>query len=146
MSRPQTTPPPHPAAVDNKHIATDITRSLAGKIDGRPFEVLGRAPAASGDASRDAGQPLRVVQQRLVHVRRDVARGDRIDGDAAARPLVGEALGQLRDGALGRGVGGHREAALEAEQARVVDDGAAASRDGVGGQGRACGRRRRVSD
>ena len=44
----------------------------------------------------------------------------RVDVDAAAGPLVGERLGQLRQAALRRRVGGHEDAALEGEQRAML--------------------------
>lgn len=110
------------------HVRARATR----QIHGRALEVLGAAPSPRGDARADARQALRVGQQRRVHLRLDVPRGDGVNGDALARPLVGEALGELADGALGGGVGGHGEAALEGEQRGEVDDAAAAAGDGGG--------------
>lgn len=110
---------------------TDIAARLAGQVDGGALEILGVSPPARGDPGRDARQPLLVLEQGLVHVRGDVPRRDGVDGDAAAGPLVGKRLGQLRDGALARRVGRHRQPALEREQAGIVDDGAPAARDGV---------------
>jgi hypothetical protein len=123
--------PAHPAAVYQQRRATHVAAGLAGEIDARALEVVGRPPPAGGDAGRDAGEAVGVLEQALVHVGLDVARGDGVDGDAAAGPLVGEALCQLADGALGGGVGGHGEAALEGQQRRKVDDAAAAARHGV---------------
>ena len=68
-----------------------------------------------------------VGAQRRGVVGLHVAGRDRVDVDAVRRPFVGERLGELRDAALGRGVAGHGDAALEREQRRDVDDLAAAA-------------------
>lgn len=111
-------------------MTTHVAARLAGEIHSSPLEILGRTPNASGDAGRDARQAFGVVQQGLVHVGGNVPGGDGVDGDAAGGPLVGETLCQLADGALGGGVGGHGEPALEGEQGGEVDDAAAAAGDG----------------
>lgn len=124
--------PAHPAAVDNEHMAADVCAGSTGQVHGRTFKVLGRAPAAGGDAGADAGEALRVAEQGRVHLRLNIAGRDGVDGDALAGPLVGEALGDLADGALGGGVGGDGETALEGEEGGKVDDAAAAARHGGG--------------
>src|SRR4051812_20834547 len=86
--------PSHPPAIHKQYMPTNIRTGPTGKIDGRPLEVLGTPPATGRDSGRDARQPLRVVEQRRVHVRLDVAGRDGIDRDALGRPLVGEALGE----------------------------------------------------
>lgn len=93
----------------------DIATRSARQIHGCPLEVVRRPPAPRGDACADAGQAFRIAEQGRVHFRLDVSRGDGVDRDALACPLVGEALGDLADGTFGRGVRGHRQAALEGE-------------------------------
>lgn len=110
----------------------DICACSARQVHRRALEVVGRPPAAGGDAGADAGEALGVAEQGRVHLRLNVARGDGVDGDALAGPLVGEALGDLADGTLGRGVRGHCQAALEGEQRGKVDDAAAAAGGGRG--------------
>ena len=112
----------------------DICARAAGEVHCRALEVVGGAPAAGRDAGADAGEALRVAEQGRVHLRLDVARGNGVDGNALARPLIGEALGDLADGALGRGVRGHRQATLEGEQRGKVDDAAAAAGGRRGGE------------
>lgn len=116
-------------------MATYIATRLAGQIHRRSLKVLGRAPSARGNSRADARQPLRVVQQRRVHVRLDVSRRNGVDRDALGRPLVGKRLCDLAHSALGRGVGGDCDATLEGEQRGEVDDAAAAAGDGGDGQG-----------
>lgn len=101
----------------------------------RPLEVLGNPPPPRRDPLVDPPPPPLVPQQRLVHLRLDVPRRHRIDRDALGRPLVGEGLCELGDGALGGGVGGDGEAALEGEEGGEVDDCAAAGGDGVRREG-----------
>lgn len=114
---------------------TYIPTRLAGQIDRCSLEVLGRPPSARGNSSADARQPLRIVQQRRVHVCLNVSRRNGVDRDALGRPLVGKRLCDLAHGALGRGVGGDCEAALEGEQRGEVYDAAATASDGGDGQG-----------
>lgn len=111
---------------------TNIRSRSTRQINRRPLEILGRPPLPRRNPRRDALQPLRVRQQRLIHIRLDVPRRNGVDGDALGRPLVGEALGQLSDGALGRRVGGDGEAALEGQEGGEVDDAASAACDGGG--------------
>lgn len=109
-----------------------VRTGLAGQIHRRALEVLGAAPSARRDSGANAGKTLGVVEQRRVHLRFNVTWRNGVDRDTLGRPLVGEALGDLADGALGCGVGGNSEAALECEQRRKVDDAAAATGDGGG--------------
>lgn len=116
-------------------MSTHIATRLARQVHRRSLEVLGRPPSARGNSSTNARQPLRVVQQRRVHVCLDVSGRNGVDRDALGRPLVGKRLCDLAHGALGRGVGGDCEAALEGEQRGEVDDAAAAAGGGRDGQG-----------
>lgn len=109
-----------------------IRTGPAGQIHRRALEVFGAAPSARWDSGANAGKTLGVVEQRRVHFRFNVTWRNGVDRDTLGRPLVGEALGDLADGALGCGVGGNSEAALECEQRRKVDDAAAAAGDGRG--------------
>lgn len=141
-------------------MTTHIGTCLAGEIHCGPFKILGTPPLTryfsqhldtlvhyiQPDTTRknqeketyspgrypgtDAGQPLRVIQQRGVHLGLDVPGRDGIHRDPLSGPLVGEALGELADGALGRGIGRDGEAALEGEQRGKVDDGPPAPRHG----------------
>lgn len=114
---------------------TYIAARLTRQVHRRALEVLGRPPSARRDSTTDARQPLRVVQQRSVHVRLNVSGRNGVDGDALGRPLVGKRLCDLAHGALGRGVGGDCEAALEGEQRGKVYDAAATAGDGRDGEG-----------
>lgn len=116
-------------------MSTYIPTRLARQVHRRTLKVLGRPPSARGDSRTDARQPLRVIQQRRVHVRLNVSRRNGVDRDALGRPFVGKRLCDLAYGALGRGVGGDCEAALEGEQRREVDDAAATAGDGGDGEG-----------
>ena len=106
-----------PAAVDGQHDARDVVGGAATR--GRPWRRRGRSASPqrpAGMRSRIARRARRVVAQRLGVVGRDVARGDRVDVDAARRPLVRERLGESGDAGLRGGVAGHVDAALEAQQ------------------------------
>lgn len=116
-------------------MSTYISTRLARQIHRRSLKVLGRPPSARGNSRADACQPLRVIQQRRVHVRLNVSRRNGVDRDALGRPLIGKRLCHLTHGALGRGVGGDCEAALEGEQRGEVDDAAATAGDGGDGEG-----------
>lgn len=116
-------------------MSTYISTRLARQIHRRSLKVLGRPPSARGNSRADARQPLRIIQQRRVHVRLNVSRRNGVDRDALGRPLIGKRLCDLAHGALGRGVGGDCEAALEGEQRGEVDDAAATAGDGGDGEG-----------
>lgn len=113
---------------------TDVRTRSTGKVHRGTLEILGRAPTPRGNPRTDASQTLGVVEQGRVHLRLDIPRGNGVDGDALAGPLVGEALCELADGSFGSGVGGDGEAALEGEEGGKVDDAAAAAGDGGGGE------------
>ena len=102
----------HPPAVYDQHMPADVATRLTRQVDARALEVLGRAPSLGRYPSGDARQPVRVVEQVLVHVSGDVAGRDGVDGDAPGRPLVGEGLCELADGALGGRVGRDGQACL----------------------------------
>lgn len=124
--------PSKPTSINNQDVTRNVGTGSAGQVDGCTLKVLGRAPSARWDTGADAGQPLRVVQERRVHVRVNVARSNGVDCDTLGCPLVGEALGHLPNGSLGGGVRGHGESALEGQQRGVVDDAASTPGDGGG--------------
>lgn len=113
-------------------MTTHVATGFAGEVDGCTLEVVRRAPDSSRNTSGNAGEALGVSKQGLVHICGDVTRGDSVDGNALSGPFVGEALGQLANGALGGSIGGHGEAALEGQQRGKVDDAAATAGDGGG--------------
>lgn len=115
---------------------TNIGTRPTRKIHSRALEVLGLSPSTRRNTVINALQSLRVIQNSFVHVGVDVARGNAVDSDALGRPLVGEALCHLADGALGGSVGGDSQAALESKQRAEVDDAAAAAGDGGGLEGK----------
>lgn len=88
-----------------------------------PLEVIGRPPPPRRNPLTNTLQPLRVIQQRLVHIRRNIPGRDTVHGDAPRGPLVRKRLGHLRDAALARRIRRHGDAALERQQAAEVDDG-----------------------
>lgn len=124
-------------------MAAHVCTGLAGKVHSSALEVLRTSPLDSSVSiimmklkvkmtyppSRypraNTSQPIRIIQQRRVHLGLDIPRRNRIDRDTARRPLVGEALCELAYGALGRRIGRHCQAALEGQKRRKVDDGAA---------------------
>src|SRR5215208_4597606 len=103
----------HPAAVDAEDVAVDVVARGRGEEDGRARQVRRLAPAPGGDAFEYLPVTRLVLLQRGRVVGAHVAGRDGVDTDAFGRPLVGERLGQLRDAALRRRVGRHRQAALE---------------------------------
>lgn len=107
---------------------TYIATRFTCKIHTRPLEVLWRPPPLRRYPRRDARQPLRVVEQTLIHIRSNVSRRDSIHGDALCRPAIGQRLCQLSHSPLGRRIRGHVEPALEGQQRGKVDDGPAPPR------------------
>src|SRR5579862_307055 len=100
-----------PAAIDDEDVAIDVIRCGRREEHGRTREIGRRAPPAGGNAFADLPR-ARVVGPQLRRVVRDhVAGRDRVDVDAAARPLVGERLGELRDAALRGRITGDGDAA-----------------------------------
>src|SRR5699024_8052765 len=104
-------------------------------------DVARLGPARRRDAGEDRVAALGVLAQGVRVGGGDVPRGDGVDVDALVRPLVGERLGQARDGGLRGRVAGDVDAALEAEHRGRVDELAAAAR-GHGAADRARGRER----
>src|SRR5699024_3039760 len=84
--------------------------------------ALGPAPAPGGDPADDLGVADLVLAQCRVQLGGDVAGGDRVDGHAAAGPLVGQGFGQLCDRSLGGRVGGGGVPAEEGEHRGDVHD------------------------
>src|SRR6266851_62852 len=73
-----------------ERLAGDVPRLGAGEIDHGGGDVLGGAEPAHRDRRSDPGALL--LGQFVSHRRRDQARGDAIDRDAAGRGLGGELL------------------------------------------------------
>jgi len=74
------------------------------------------------DAPEEIEALVTFIQQRGVHVCLHVPRGDGIEIDAPAGPLVAQRLGQLSDATLARGVRDHVEPALKAQERGQVHD------------------------
>lgn len=127
--------PAHPPTIHHQSMSAHIATRLTRQVHRGSLKIFGRSPSARGDSSTDACQSLRVVQQRSVHLCLNVSRRNGIDCDALGCPLVGKRLCDLANGALGRGVGGDCEAALESEQRGEVDDATATAGDGGDGEG-----------
>lgn len=111
---------------------TNIRSRSTRQINRRPLKVLRRPPLPSRNPRRDALQAFRIRQQGLIHIRLDVPRRNGIDSDAFCRPLVGEALCQLADSALGCRVCRDGEATLEGQERGEVDNAASTACDGGG--------------
>src|SRR5664279_1741488 len=118
-----------PATINGKHLAVYVAGCRGGEKDNDVADVLGLAPPPGGDSRRELLEPLRVGEQRGVHLGSHVSRRDGVDVDAVARPFVAQRLRELRDGTLACGVRGDGEATLEAQQRREIDDLAGAASD-----------------
>ena len=100
----------------------DVVRSPGAQEQNRAGDVGGLGPPAGRDALEDLLAALGVLAQVEGVGCGHIPGGDRVDVDAQGCPLVGEGLGQARDGRLGGRVPGDVDPALEAEQRRGVDD------------------------
>lgn len=110
---------------------THIRARLRSQKHRRSLEILRRAPSPSRNPLTDTPQPLRVVQQRLIHIRGNIPRRNTVDRNAPRSPLIRKRLGHLRHPALTRRIRRHRNSALEREQTAKVDDAALAAQHRV---------------
>lgn len=111
-----------------RHIPTGLAR----KIHSRPLEIIRVAPSPSRYPIRNTLQPLRIIQQRLVHIRSDIARRDRVDGNTSSTPPIGKTLGHLSHRTLTRRISRNIQSTLEGEKTSKVDDAAPSSCYGRG--------------
>lgn len=109
---------------------TDIATRPTGKVHRRPLKVLWAPPSSGRDPGVNTRQPLRIIQQRRVHLRLNVPRRNGIHRDAPGSPLIRKALGKLPNSALGGRVRGNSQPALKRQQRCEIDDTAAAARRG----------------
>jgi hypothetical protein len=114
--------PTHPPTINSKNLATNIPTRPTRQKHNTTLEVIRVPPAPSRDSRQDALRPLLVVYQRRVHLSRDIAGCDSVDADTLGSPLVAESLCELRNTAFAGRIRRHRQATLEAEQRRDVDD------------------------
>ncbi|MCY1169227.1 hypothetical protein D9M73_92470 [compost metagenome] len=108
-----------------------IVRRTAAQKHRRAAQIGGIAPFARRNALEDRAVARLVSLQSRGIVGRDIARRNRIDVDALARPFIGEQLGQPANAALGRGIARHANAALKGQHRRDIDDLAGPFRDHV---------------
>lgn len=118
----QPTLPAHPPTVNSKNFSTNIATRPARQEHNTALEVIRATPSSGRDSRQDALRPLLIIDQRRVHLSRDIARCNGVDADALRGPLVAQRLGELCNTALASGVGRHCQAALEAKQRCNVDD------------------------
>ncbi|KQS71765.1 hypothetical protein ASG39_21195 [Rhizobium sp. Leaf371] len=90
-------------------------------------EILGAAPARGRNAGADPGVAVGVVSQGFGVVGFPVARGHRVDRDALLRAFARHGFGEPRHAVLGGCIGGHADAALEAQHRDNIDDAAGTS-------------------
>src|SRR5688572_17651262 len=98
-------------AVDRYIRPRDECRFLGTEIGDETCDFLGFAEAADGDL-RDDLRIEDVFRDRQHHLGPDVARRDRVYGDALARVFQGERLGEAVHARLRRGVVGLPESAF----------------------------------
>ena len=102
-----------------------------------PTSSSGSPRHPSGTRPRNLRHPLRVVEQRPVHLGPEPAGHHRVDADAVHRPLGGEVPGHRRDGPLGPAI--NRVAPPQADdppaQRRDVHDAPLAACDHVPADG-----------
>ncbi len=91
-------------AVHVEDLAGDERRGRRAEEHGRTREVVRLAPAAQRGAADDPRAELGILVQRPGQVGADVAGSDGVHPDAPRRPVDGQGLHQLPDGALGGGV------------------------------------------
>src|SRR5690606_10813903 len=108
------------AAVDVEVGAGDPARLLVGEEAHAVGDFLRRAEAAGGDVGDDLGADF--LRHRHHHVGGDVARGNRVHGDAVARVLARQGNGEAVHAGLGRGVVGLAVLALQAVDRADLDD------------------------
>src|SRR5690606_9211230 len=113
------------AAVDVQGLAGDVGGFVGGQVDGGGGDLVARAEAAGGDVLED-GLALLVVEH-VGHRAGDEARGDAVDGDAAAADLLGQRLGEADHAGLGGGVVGLARVAGDADHRGDADDAAGAA-------------------
>src|SRR5450631_869756 len=118
-----------PSAIDHQDVTLDIVAGLGGQQHGRAGKVGRQAPATYGNSVENCGGAHGVGTQSRRVVSGHVAGCDGVDVDALVGPLIRQGLGELSYGALGRGIAGDQDAALERKQRGGVDDFAVTLRE-----------------
>lgn len=117
----------HPATVDSKNFSTNIAARPARQKHNTALEVIRAAPTSCRNSRQNALSPLLIIDERSVHLRRNVARRNSIDSNALRRPLIAQRLGQLRNTALARCVRRNRQTTLETQERCNIDNGTSAA-------------------
>jgi hypothetical protein len=117
----------HPATINGKDFTTNIATRPTRQKHNTALEIIRAAPSSSRDPRQDALRPLLIINERRVHLGRNIARRNSIDSNALRRPLVAQRFGQLRNTTLARRVRRNRQPALETQQRRDIDDGPSAA-------------------
>jgi len=108
---------------------TNIPTTPTRQINHTALEILWGSPPTRGNPLTYTLQPFLILQQRLVHICRDISRCNSIHCYAFGGPFIGEGLCELCDSTFGGSVGWDGESALEGEQGCEVYDGAPAAGD-----------------
>src|SRR5574337_9532 len=119
------------AAVDGEDLSGDVLAGLADQKQRRTLEVILVADTPLRDALQDRVEP--VFKRPARHVRREEARGQRVDVDSVRRPLGGQRTSEVDDGCLagvvGDGLRRLRGVAFHAGDRGQVEDPPVAGRD-----------------
>jgi hypothetical protein len=117
--------PPHPSAINSNHLTTNIRTRRTRQKNYHALEIPRIPPPTGRYPSQNTLRTLLILQQRLIHIRRYIPRRNRINTNSLTRPLITQRLSQLPYPTLGRRIRRHRDAALERQQRRDIDDSAA---------------------
>ncbi len=109
----------------NEYLSRNIATRPPRQKHNRSLEILRLPPPPHRNPLQNLPRPALIPNQRLIHIRRDIPRGNRIDVDALPGPLITQRLRQLRDSALRTRIRRDGQAAGETDQAGDVDDIAA---------------------
>jgi len=94
-----------PPAIDEDARAGDETGGVAGQEERHAADLLQLSPAPHRDLGDKGLILLRILKQRLVHLRPEWSRQDRVDGDSRRRPLQRQCARQLHHGAFAGRIG-----------------------------------------
>jgi hypothetical protein len=117
----------HPTTINGKNFTTNIATRPTRQKHNTALEIIRAAPSPSRNSRQDALRPLLIIDERRVHLSRDIARRNSVDSNALRRPLVAQRFGQLRNTTLARRVRRNRQPTLETQQRRDIDDGTSAA-------------------